>query len=338
MLISIIVPAYNVENYLERCVSAIIKQTSQDYEVVIIDDGSTDSTGEIADKISKNNDKIRVIHQENKGLGGARNTGIVAARGDYLFFLDSDDYIRGNTVEIIKYYLEQKKLDILVFDFCSDETENNLVVDDINYREINNKEYLIFGGPSACNKVYRKEIFVNQSIYFPEKTLYEDIATIPNTACFARKIGIIDAQLYYYVFRQDSIISSPNLKRIPEVLRGFNRVLEFYKKHGLIKEYNEELEFLAILHVFYCSCQRIMIARGGKDDYKKIEKYMYDNFPDYEHNVYLKRHDVINKYDIDEYFYLLLFNKKYRIAKWKKYPLLEQKRFLRRMINKVKEI
>ena len=99
--ISVIIPVYNVEKYLSKCIESVLEQDFSDYEIILIDDGSTDTSGKLCDEYAENYSAIKVIHQQNKGLGGARNTGIEAAEGQYLLFVDSDDYIRDNIMTFL---------------------------------------------------------------------------------------------------------------------------------------------------------------------------------------------------------------------------------------------
>lgn len=116
MMYSIIIPVYNTEKYINKCVSSVLNQSYDDFEIIIVDDGSESQCAKYLDEYSKNDFRIKVIHQKNKGLGGARNTGIKYAIGDYLFFLDSDDFIEQKALEISTYYLNQYNLDVLAYD------------------------------------------------------------------------------------------------------------------------------------------------------------------------------------------------------------------------------
>ena len=115
-LVSIVIPIYNVEKYLNECVDSVIVQTYHDLEIILVDDGSTDNSGKLCDEYKKIDDRIKVIHQKNGGLSAARNTGMDSAIGEYLYFLDSDDYIEPQTVERLVDTIEQEKADIVLFD------------------------------------------------------------------------------------------------------------------------------------------------------------------------------------------------------------------------------
>lgn len=138
MKFSIVVPVYNVEKYLKKCLDSIFEQQFEDYEVIAVDDGSTDKSNNILNEYIQKSTKLKVIHQENKGLGGARNTGIENARGEYLVFLDSDDYIDSKMLMVLNDYLEKYNLDILAFD-CSKVDENYNFMEKVSYDNFKNK-------------------------------------------------------------------------------------------------------------------------------------------------------------------------------------------------------
>ena len=115
--ISIVVPVYNVENYIEECINSIINQTYKNLEIILVDDGSTDSSGKICDKFAKNDDRIKVIHKKNEGLGKTRNVRILESTGDYLFFVDSDDFIDLNTIEKLYNRSNNGTMDLVICDY-----------------------------------------------------------------------------------------------------------------------------------------------------------------------------------------------------------------------------
>ena len=117
--ITVVIPIYNVEKYLRKCVDSVEKQTYKNFEVILVDDGSTDSSGELCDALAKENDNIRVIHQENRGLGGARNTGIESCNTEYIMFLDSDDYIHPELLKKCMDVLKKNNCDIVLLDMIS---------------------------------------------------------------------------------------------------------------------------------------------------------------------------------------------------------------------------
>lgn len=212
-LISVIIPVYNVENYLIDCVVSVIKQTYRNIEIVIVDDGSTDTSSSICDRFAKKFDNIKVIHKPNGGLSDARNVGIENSCGKYLFFLDSDDIIQSDCLAELYEALINNKADIAVTNLCSLYIENQKVITKFpNYKFkncFNNIEalesmlYLECFTWSACGKLFNRKLF--EKIRFPKNRLWEDMACIPIIVGLAEKIVLIRECKYLYRVRQGSI-------------------------------------------------------------------------------------------------------------------------------------
>ena len=202
-LISIIVPVYNVEEYLDRCIQSVLNQSYKNIEIILVDDGSTDKSLEICNKYKKET-KIKVFHKKNGGLSSARNFGMKKIKGKYIYFLDSDDYISINTIEILYNSLKNNNGDIscakelFVYDSVTN-LEANKDFGVINYTSENALESILYMNGisnSACNKLYKKELFNN--IIFPEGKLYEDLGCIYKVIGKANKIVFNNVFLYNY--------------------------------------------------------------------------------------------------------------------------------------------
>lgn len=210
-MISIIVPVYNVEKYLNRCVDSIINQTYKNLEIILVDDGSTDNSGLLCDILRKSDARIKVIHKENGGLSSARNAGIAIAAGEYIGFVDSDDWIDIDMYECLISAIEETKSEVAVTGICriydngyfkNQYTKKHTEV----YRGIEIvAEYLKQNSFStaACDKLYRRELFSNRS--FPEGKLYEDAPVIYDILKNINKIVCIGKPQYKYFQRADSI-------------------------------------------------------------------------------------------------------------------------------------
>lgn len=292
MKFSVIVPVYNVEKYVAKCIDSILAQNYDDYEIVAVDDGATDNSGMILDEYQRNTDKLHVIHQENKGLGGARNTGITAARGEYLVFLDSDDYIAPNMLLELEKHLNLYELDILAFDCIRVDEEGNVIervsVADYpeEYTDLTQKQFLLLE-PTSCTKVYRRKLYIDHEIQFPERLWYEDLATVFKLAPYANKIGYLKKAYYYYVQQPNSITHSVNTKRMLEIIDAFGREIAFYKKNGLFEEYYNELEWNCALHVLYYTAFRLLTCGFHKKEMLMAYQYSKSLFPNIENNKYV---------------------------------------------------
>ncbi len=275
--ITVVIPVYNVEKYLKKCVDSVEKQTYKNFEVILVDDGSTDSSGELCDALAKENDNIRVIHQENKGLGGARNTGIKSCNTEYIMFLDSDDYIHPELLEKCVDVLKKNNCDIVLFDMISvnEQGEKGVLYsapcDSGKILSETEKGGLCIS-PSACDKVYRTSLFKDNGIYYPNKVWYEDLRTTPKLLVFADRIIKSESEpLYYYLQRSDSIMHTPDYDRmVRERMAAAEDLYAFFKERALVEEYSEMLEFIVIYHVFLLSCLEMYRESGNYKKYLDV--------------------------------------------------------------------
>lgn len=293
MKVSVIVPVYNVEKYLDKCLTSIAKQNFDGYEVLVIIDGTEDGSEEIARRYEKEfPEKLRVIVQENKGLGGARNTGICKARGEYLAFVDSDDMIHPDFLKDTYTKAKEEAADIVVSDIeYVDEQGNSLKCEparpgNSDYIQFDKKSKILMW-PGAWNKIYKRELFTKEHIFYPERLWYEDLATTPKVILNAGNIAYIPKAYYYYVQREGSIMSSRNIARNKEIITSFEMITDFFKEHGAYQEYKTELEFLAIYHILYTAAVRINKVDFSSEIQNELVDYVQERFPEYKKNFYL---------------------------------------------------
>lgn len=298
--ISVIVPVYNVKSYLSACLDSILNQNFDSYEIIVVDDGSTDGSGELAEQYASHHiDKIRVLHQENQGLGGARNTGIKAAKGEYVAFIDSDDWIQPNMLSALWKEIQQTSADIAVCGLlCVAETGavvGHVVEAKPQHVPLCFAEHkdILFCNPSACNKLYRKSLFIDNDIWFPSHVWYEDIRTIPKLYTVSSSIVFTDQCLYCYLQRSGSIMNNSNVGRNREILDAFDELRSFYYNCGLWNSFQNELSYLAISHLYIAASVRIIRSQGSimRALLQEIEQYMQKTFPDFIQNPYLDQMD-----------------------------------------------
>lgn len=294
MRFSIIIPVYNVEVFLPKCLDSALCQTYEDYEIIAVNDGSTDGSRKILSQYECKNPRIKVIDQENRGLGGARNTGIQHANGEFLFFLDSDDYIPSTALEEVDHYLRNYSLDILAFD-CNmvDTTGQILQVATVtefseDFTLLSQKQFLLLE-PTACLKVYRRSLYMSYTIFFPEHLWYEDLATVFKLVPHTDRLGYLKKQLYNYVQHATSITHSRNTKRMLEIIPAFESTLVYYKQKNIFDEFHDELEWNCILHVLYYSAFRFLGHTYNRRDMDEVYRYSKRTFPEWKNNKYLKQ-------------------------------------------------
>ena len=214
-LVSVIVPVYGVEDYLHRCVSSLLAQTHTLIEIILVDDGSPDGSGDLCDTFAAADSRIRVIHQQNGGLSAARNAGIALARGSYLTFVDSDDWVHEDLVNHLLSIADEAGADLAICRFLFAQDENVPRSRRIgNARTLSTREALeLYAGPStsimttACAKLFRAELF--RDIRFAVGRFHEDEFTTYRLVAAARKVVLSEAGLYYYFSRPDSITRRP---------------------------------------------------------------------------------------------------------------------------------
>ena len=211
-MISVIVPVYNVEKYLSKCLDSLLNQTYTDVEFILIDDGSTDSSGKIADSYKDIDPRFKVFHTENRGLSAARNYGIEHSKGEWLMFVDSDDWVSPSFCETPMRAAHEYNADLVVFWFHRVKNGKIPKEDTSKFPSgiIPFEKAINVGSVVAWNKLYKKKLF--NDIRFPEGQVYEDIATTHKVLRQAIRIAFIPFRLYYYVFRKNSISNTRSIK------------------------------------------------------------------------------------------------------------------------------
>lgn len=236
-MVSIIVPVYNAEKYLKRCIESVRNQTYQAWEMILINDGSVDDSGKICSKYSENDERIRVIHSRNGGASVARNKGLDIAGGEYITFLDSDDYwIDENSLQKLVERLEQSNADVLSFNFCkkeNDEMKSPYFQITISQKsDLSNKESLTFATKNglwiACawNKIIKRTLFENHDLQFVEGLTAEDVGWSARLALVVDRMDYLNVPIVAYVQRGDSITGSLNEKKIKALKENIDTVFE----------------------------------------------------------------------------------------------------------------
>lgn len=261
-LVSCIVPIYNVKDYMRKCVESLIDQTYSNIEIILVDDGSTDGSGLICDDYAKQDNRIKVIHKENGGLSSARNAGIDISKGDFLMFIDGDDYLASETVEYLIQIQENVDVIVDLIQFRYKEVEyDELIKRDKDVHEVKLcmqteemfEQLYELGGvaASACTKLYRKNIF--DEVRYPEGILHEDEYVITDILAKAKGVLYTDKVLYYYVKRQGSIVHASFNPKKMDVFISIKCRLQYLQKQewkGLIRK--EHYRYYMTLMNMYC--------------------------------------------------------------------------------------
>ncbi|MBV4417258.1 glycosyltransferase [Clostridium tyrobutyricum] len=242
--ITVIVPIYNVEKYLHKCIQSIINQTYPHLEIILVDDGSPDNCGSICDDYSLKDDRIKVIHKENGGLSDARDVGLDNATGDYVSFIDSDDYISKEFYEVLINLIIKYNADIAQCEFLEiyeDYTYNEVkIYIDQNINILNNIEALnnlfnenYVNTVVVWNKIYKRELFKN--IRYPKGKVHEDEYTTYKLLFNAEKVVLTSKKMYYYLQRSNSIMGKGfNIKSLDK-LEAYHQQILFYNDKKLFE-------------------------------------------------------------------------------------------------------
>lgn len=281
-LISVIVPVYNVEKYLSKSLGSIVNQTYKDIEIIIVDDGSTDLSGKIADGYSERFSGFQVFHTPNRGLSEARNYGLKKSKGNYIFFLDPDDWIEKDLFEvaIARMNKDETNLFLMNFSFVSDEGE--YIRKNINTRtstsaicpsEIIMKEILL--NHVQCyvwQLVVRRSVIINSSLCHTFKNImYEDVIWTPKTLQLAKSISVTDNYFYNYRQRKHSIVHVSTIKSIEDRKFGIDYFSDFIKEYyPHLQGYLGIWDLAALIHL-YAMCTTI---KKHHDEVAQLQQYV----------------------------------------------------------------
>lgn len=326
--ISVIVPVYNVEKYLNRCVDSILNQTFEDFELILVDDGSPDNCSNICDEYAQKDNRVKVIHKKNGGLSDARNAGIDCAIGEWLSFIDSDDWVENNFLETLYSSAEKYQAEIVIVNFhkvFDDRCERRISVNELCCTGTESLEYL-YGQHSiymniACNKLYKKSLF--NEVKFPVGKLHEDGFTTYKLLNMCKKIYMSNCDLYCYYQRNDSIMNKKfSESRIDEYFVYCER-RKFFREHNL-KEVSIENEKTILTCIFSLTTKILKSDWSNSVKKKYYEMFREDLKKNYNFlvcNISKKQKLALDLYVLSPYAYTLSYyikDKLRKIRKWTK--------------------
>ncbi len=257
ILLSVIVPVYKVELYLARCLDSILGQTFRDFELIIVNDGSPDRSHEIIAKYEEQDSRIQVIHKENGGLSSARNAGIRIAKGKYLAFIDSDDWIDKEMFQCMLQPGLKSQADIVFCDVrgeFDDGTVKTIYQQATDYPELievlDHPQLFLDVECFSCNKIIARSLFIENKIEFPEGLLYEDVATFPRLFSKANRLLKVPKQFYHYIIREGAITQVFSIKGL-DYLLVIEVVEDFFKENDLWEDYKELMYDFYLYHIFF---------------------------------------------------------------------------------------
>jgi len=296
--VSVIVPVYNVENYVEKCLKSLVNQTLQDIEIIVVNDGSTDDSEKIIKEFIKiHGEKIKYVTKENGGLSDARNYGMKFASGEYIAFLDSDDYVDITLYEKMYNKAIEEHCDYVECNFIW--KYDNKEVKDIGNVYKNKHEMLATARVVAWNKLIKRSLLSELNIEFPKGLRYEDVEFFYKLLPYIKKFGFVKECLIYYIQRQSSIVNTQN-ERTKEIFIVLDNVINYYKEKGIYEEYKQELEY-TYTRLLLCSSLLRIVKIENKNVRKELLDATWNNlnskFPDWKKNkILLEDKSTKNKY------------------------------------------
>lgn len=288
--VSVIVPVYNVEKYLAKCLETLVKQTLQDIEIIVVNDGATDRSAEIIDSFACKYPQIISLTKPNGGLSDARNYGIPYATGEYIGFVDSDDYVDIDMYEKLYAKAKEEDSDIVECDLHHVFPDGTMDTE-VGERIQDKKQMLMMGRSVVWNKIYRREWLLNTGIVFPKGCIYEDVEFFVKLVPHIEKYSYVDAASIYYVQRGDSINNKQTLKTL-DILKVLQHIKDYYVEKNWYEEYQEALEFFYTRILLCSSFSRMCHIADKKEREEALQKNwdtLQKNFPNWHKNMYLKQ-------------------------------------------------
>lgn len=288
--VSVIVPFYNVEGYIEKCLETLVNQKLKEIEIILVNDGSKDRSINIVEKfLQRYPEKIVYLEKENGGLSDARNFGIPHAKGEYVAFLDSDDYVEKDMYENMYELAKRENSDMVECNFYWEYPDKKK--EDIGKEYQVNNEMLEKVRVVAWNKLIRREIIQDANIQFPKGYRYEDVEFTYKLIPFIKKVSFCKKPLVHYIQREGSISNLQNERNI-EIFDVLEHVIEFYKENNIYMKYEQELEYVYIRYAFCSSLLRIVKIQDEElkdkllaETWERVNK----NFPNWKQNTILKK-------------------------------------------------
>ena len=279
-LISVIVPIYNIEKYLSRCITSIIEQTYKNLEIILIDDGSSDSCYQICDNFSTSDDRIRVIHQKNSGLSEARNSGINLARGAFILLVDGDDYIEPNMVDMLYQAIIEYDADAVCCGHYKEYVNKSIahpLTKEVKCYEgdeivVSAMKGSVFGH-YAWEKLWKADLF--NCCRFPSGMQFEDVATTWKLFLKCNRVVTVPDVLYHYIYRRGSIGNTKTMKNLTD------RWIAFKERYDVMAEKNDELRLICtegcLQTIGYTWRWLHIVKDRDKEKIHEMRKFLYNN-------------------------------------------------------------
>ena len=293
--VSVIVPFYNVEGYIEKCLETLVNQTLKDIEIILVNDGSKDRSVDIVKKFMKEYpDKIVYLEKQNGGLADARNYAIPYAKGEYIAFLDSDDYVEKDMYQLMYELAKKESSDMVECNFIWEYPDKKR--EDIGEIYIGQFEMLEKVRVVAWNKLIKREILERNKIEFPKGLQYEDVEFTYKLVPFINKVSFVKKPCVHYVQREGSISNSQN-ERTKEIFEVLENVINFYKEKEIYDKFKTQLEYLYVRYAFCSSLLRIVKIQDETVQENLLNltwQNVNEKYPNWKQNEIIKKGEGLN--------------------------------------------
>ena len=295
MRFSIIVPVYNAGEYLSGCIDSIRKDQGGDWELILVNDGSTDNSGSLCQSYAEQDSRIWVIHQQNCGPGGARNTGLNQARGEYCWFVDSDDAIAPGALELMRMAVDQFHADVYSFDYLADDGKGHCCPVEASFGPENRPFALreqpdfLRSMPATWLRLWKRSLFEEHQIYFPDRAFYgEDLQTSTKLFAAAESIVILKKPLYRYLDRPGSLMNQASEDRNRCMLTALADVTGWLEQRELRTLYEQQLTAMVVEHLLLATTVRVAKVNPLSPFLEEIRLFTDGHFPGWKNSLYVQ--------------------------------------------------
>lgn len=322
--VSVIVPVYNTQEYLTDCLLSLVKQTLSNIEIIVVNDGSTDGSLGIIQKFAKDYpEKIVVLNKENGGQATARNLGIQHASGEYIGFIDSDDYVHPDMYKEMYEVAKASDSDLVECNYDYLKLKNQkltaLKKHGRTRKFIDQMDMFLDPMVAPWNDLYKSSVLKKSGVLFPEGYIYEDTSFFIKMIPFIHKSEFINKSFVYHMFHETSTMNANKSRRVADIFSVLNDIITFYKENNFWNEYQTEVEYFCLKILLCSSMQRISLVRNRQIRRKLLDetlKMLSTQFSDYKKNPYLQQGlksrymKSITKYNIHLFSNLLYLQQK----------------------------
>ena len=301
--VSVIVPVYNVENYIVKCINSIVNQKLEDIEIIVVNDGTLDNSIKLIEENFKD-ERIKIYNKQNGGAASAKNYGIKKATGEYVFFVDGDDFIDECLLKMYNKAIEKKSNLVICDYFKYYETEDKEYIPIIPFYDKNNMKCSVISMPGPVCKLIKREIIINNNIEFLEKHCFEDNAIMPYLCALCGSFEYINEPYYYYLQREGSALNKNKYsKSWEDIFSSLNHLYNKFIESNLLIKYCDELEYIYIEYLLHAANLKFIGFEEGINNIKKVSEVMKEKFPNWKKNKYYKKHNIKYKIVCNLFFY-----------------------------------